>query len=337
MIKNTFLGLGPMSIEIINSFNYFSKKYKKKIMLICSRNQIESEKLGGGYVNNFSTAEFANFIRKKKNNFLILSRDHCGPFKRDGNKKTNLKKEIDNCKTSLLDDIINDFKILHIDTSECGKAKYEIADELINFCNNEAKKHDKKIFFEFGAEDHGILTNFKKFTKDAKFFSKYPNKQFIVCQTGSLVKSVFQVGQFDIKSVKIMKNIAFENGIFLKEHNCDYLNLEQIQLRKQYGINAINIAPEFGVIQTNLTYNISKQFGLNKEIEYFKKFVLKKEKWKKWIYHNENDLIKFFTSGHYHFGTKIYKNLLYKINKKCNFQKRLNKSIESNLLRYYKN
>ena len=30
MIKKTFLGLGPMSLEIIDSLNYFSKKYKKK-------------------------------------------------------------------------------------------------------------------------------------------------------------------------------------------------------------------------------------------------------------------------------------------------------------------
>ena len=62
MIKNTFLGLGPMSVEVINSLNFFSKKYKKKIMLISSRNQIESDKLGGGYVNNFSTEQFANFF-----------------------------------------------------------------------------------------------------------------------------------------------------------------------------------------------------------------------------------------------------------------------------------
>ena len=66
MIKNTFLGLGPMSVEVINSLDYFSKKHKKKIMLICSRNQIESDKLGGGYVNNFSTTTFANFVKKKK-------------------------------------------------------------------------------------------------------------------------------------------------------------------------------------------------------------------------------------------------------------------------------
>ena len=65
MIKNTFLGLGPMSIEIINSLNKFSKNIKK-IMLICSRNQIETEFLGGGYVNNFNTEEFAKFIKSKK-------------------------------------------------------------------------------------------------------------------------------------------------------------------------------------------------------------------------------------------------------------------------------
>ncbi len=335
MIKNVFLGLGPMSLEVIDSLNNFSKKHKKKIMLICSRNQIEAEKLGGGYVNNFSTSKFANFVKAKKNNLLIMSRDHCGPFKRDNKKKNNLLKEVDDCKISLKDDILNDFKILHIDTSECGKGKYEIAHELISFCNDVAKNNNKKIFFEFGAEDHGVLTNFKKFTKDAKFFSKYPNKQFIVCQTGSLVKSVFQVGQFDIESVKIMKKIAYENGILLKEHNCDYLSLEQIQLRHQYGINAINIAPEFGSIQSNLTYNISKQLGLDKEINIFKKYVLKQKKWVKWNYNNENDLIKFFTSAHYHFGTKIYKDIIYKINKKVNFQKKLNKAIENNLLRYF--
>tara|TARA_A100001015_G_C15018430_1_gene726717 strand:- start:1444 stop:2454 length:1011 start_codon:yes stop_codon:yes gene_type:complete len=335
MIKNTFLGLGPMSIEVINSIDSFSKKYKKKIMLICSRNQVESEKLGGGYVNNFSTSDFANFVKKKKNNLLIMSRDHCGPFKRDGKSKKNLKNEVENCKISLLDDIKNDFKILHIDTSECGKQKYEIADELITFCNNAAKEYKKKIFFEFGAEDHGVLTNFKKFSKDAKFFSNYSNKQFIVCQTGSLIKSIFQVGQFDMDSVKIMKKIALENGLLLKEHNCDYLNFEQIRLRKEYGINAINIAPELGVIQSNLTYNISKKLKLDNEIKAFKKFVLNKDKWKKWDYNNENKLIKFFSAGHYHFSSNIYKSLIKKINKKINFQKQLDKSIEKNLIRFF--
>ena len=55
-----------MSLEIINSLDVFSKKFNKKIMLICSRNQIETSYLGGGYVNNFSTKEFSDFVIKKK-------------------------------------------------------------------------------------------------------------------------------------------------------------------------------------------------------------------------------------------------------------------------------
>ena len=84
MIKNTFLGLGPMSLEIINSLDFFSKKHKKKIMLICSRNQVESEKLGGGYVNNWSTEEFSKYVHQNdKNQNIILCRDHGGPYQNE--------------------------------------------------------------------------------------------------------------------------------------------------------------------------------------------------------------------------------------------------------------
>jgi hypothetical protein len=165
MLKNIFLGAGPMSLEIVNSLNNFSKKYKKKIMLICSRNQIEAEELGGGYVNNFNTKTFSNFIQGKKNKNLILSRDHSGPYKRDGI-KNNIYQEIEDCKKSLKEDIKNNFKILHIDTSMCGKKKYEAAEELINFCNKYALYLKKNIFFEFGCEEHGVLTSLKKFKKE---------------------------------------------------------------------------------------------------------------------------------------------------------------------------
>lgn len=334
MIKNVFLGLGPMSIEIINSINLFSKKYNKKIMLICSRNQIEAEELGGGYVNNFNTESFSKFIKKKNNDKLILSRDHSGPYKKDGRKK-NITDEIEDCKISLKNDIINDFKIIHIDTSECKKLKYEIAEELIYFCNDVAKKNQKKIFFEFGCEDHGVLTSFEKFKKDINFFKKFKNRQFIVCQTGSLVKSIFQLGQFDINGVKYMKKIADKNGILLKEHNCDYLNLEQIKLRKKYGISAINIAPELGVIQSNLVYNLGMELNLKNELNEFLNLVLRKKKWIKWNYNNENKLIKFFSAGHYHFKSIQYQNLKLKIERKINIQKRLDKIIEKYLINFF--
>ena len=176
-----------------------------------------------------------------------------------------------------------------------------------------------------------MLTSFEKFKRDINFFKKFKNRQYLVCQTGSLVKSIFQLGQFDINGVRYMKKIAENNGILLKEHNCDYLNLEQIKLRRKYGINAINIAPEFGSIQSNLTYSFAHELGLHKEINEFKKLVLKKEKWKKWIYSNENNMIKFFTAGHYHYTSAQYHELKYKIIRKINYQNKLDKILESYL------
>ena len=336
MLKNLFLGAGPMSFEIVNSLDNFSKNYKKKIMLICSRNQIEAEELGGGYVNNFNTKTFSSFIRGKKNKNLILSRDHSGPYKRDGI-KNNIYKEIEDCKKSLKEDIKNDFKILHIDTSMCGKKKYEIAEELINFCNKYALHLKKNIFFEFGSEDHGVLTSLKKFKQDVKFFSKFKNKHFIVCQTGSMVKSIFQLGQFDIVNIIKMKKIADQNDLHLKEHNCDYLSNDQIKLRKKYGISAINVAPELGYIQSNLFFYKSKEYNLNKKLNTFFSYVLKRNKWKKWIYKDENDVIKFLSSAHYFFASDPYYELKDSLSKYINIQKTLDKLIFKNVKRYYQN
>ena len=81
--------------------------------------------------------------------------------------------------------------------------------------------------------------------------------------------------------------------------------------------------------------NISKSINLDKEFNNFQKYVLKKRKWKKWNYNNENNLIKFLSAAHYHFNSKIYKDLLKKINLKVNFQKKLDNIIENNLLRFY--
>ena len=54
-----------------------SNKYNIPIFLIASRRQIDSSKFKGGYVNNWSTNDFSNFVKKidRKNN-IILSRDH---------------------------------------------------------------------------------------------------------------------------------------------------------------------------------------------------------------------------------------------------------------------
>ena len=102
------------------------------------------------------------------------------------------------------------------------------------------------------------LTSLKKFKEDINFFKKCSNRQYIVCQTGSLVKSVFQIGQFDVDTVKEMSQIAKDNGILLKEHNCDYLNNDEILLAQLGDGLIVATSADDHVILNNKNVSVAK-------------------------------------------------------------------------------
>ena len=70
-MSNIKFFIGPMSKNIVDSIVEFTNETNNKIGLIPSRRQVE---WNGGYVNNWTTKEFA-----KHSNKLILKRDHAGP------------------------------------------------------------------------------------------------------------------------------------------------------------------------------------------------------------------------------------------------------------------
>ena len=79
--NKTLLGVGPMSLNCVKAASEVSNKFKFPLMLIASRRQIDSAENGGGYVNNWNTKEYSNFVKsldKKKQ--IILARDHGGPW-----------------------------------------------------------------------------------------------------------------------------------------------------------------------------------------------------------------------------------------------------------------
>jgi tagatose-1,6-bisphosphate aldolase non-catalytic subunit AgaZ/GatZ len=330
------LGLGPMSTEIIDIVSDFAKIHKKNIMFIATRNQIDKKEFGGGYVNNFSTEEFSKYVKKKNNRYIHLCRDHAGPFLKDNEKDIKFEESLEKTKESLESDILNDFKLIHIDTSMC-KNKYKIADELISFCNSIASKNKKKIFFEFGTEEHGTKVAVKKFENDAAYFSQIKNRMFLVGQTGSLIKEIYQVGEFENEIAKKLVKLSKKYNVYLKEHNCDYLYEDQIAERKQIGIGAINIAPELGYNQTKTLFFLANKFKIKKNLYNFKKLIIEKKKWKKWVYsENINNSNKILCAGHYHFSSYEYKQLIKDINKYVNFNKFLRESLFKNMEKFLK-
>jgi tagatose-1,6-bisphosphate aldolase non-catalytic subunit AgaZ/GatZ len=116
----TFLGVGPMSKNCIDATIELADEYSAPLMLIASRRQIDSEQFGGGYVENWTTKQFADYVIKKDTNKnIILARDHGGPWQSELEKSQNmnLKDAMQSAKDSYRADIDAGFHVLHIDPS----------------------------------------------------------------------------------------------------------------------------------------------------------------------------------------------------------------------------
>ena len=92
----TLLGVGPMSKNCVDASIELAEQYKTPLMLIASRRQIDCEVFGGGYVENWTTKQFADYVVEKDiNRNIILARDHGGPWQNELEKKS--KYEFKRC------------------------------------------------------------------------------------------------------------------------------------------------------------------------------------------------------------------------------------------------
>lgn len=319
------LGFGPMSWDINQILAEYASAKQRPLMFIASRNQIDAD---SGYVMN--TRALAQQLEPLRSEYLMVCRDHCGPYFLDVEKSLGIRQAIEATKRTIAGDIENGFDLIHIDTSRCDDA-YQIADELFNFCLN----LNPNIKFEFGTEENvGVAAGMKKYQEDVKFASQYPNMEFVVAQTGSLTMEDRQVGSFDVPMVKQLVGFANTAGVKLKEHNADYLTADQIHLRKQAGVHACNIAPQLGVIQTKTLLDLAKTHGINSTA--FETTVLNSNRWKKWII-DGNDAVKIAVAGHYCFSSDEYKRLHEEISEVTDFDTALRHNIGACLDLYYEN
>ena len=322
---NFKLGLGPMSFRINDILARYAKEYQRPLMFIASRNQVDAT---SGYV--MTTAELANQINPLRSKYLMLCRDHCGPYFLDAEKSLSARQAVEATKKTIAGDIENGFDLIHIDTSRCEQP-YQIADELFSFC----LLLNPKIRFEFGTEENvGVAAGIKKYQEDVKFASQFPNMEFVVAQTGSLTMEDRQVGSFDVAMVRKLVGYAEAAGVKLKEHNADYLSAEQILLRKQAGVHACNIAPQLGVIQTKTVLDLADRYGV--DASHFKQTILDSGKWKKWIIDGDDD-VKIAVAGHYCFNSLVYSNLEEKLTNFCNVDSAVEQNIKICLDQYYTN
>lgn len=318
------LAIGPMSSEIIEAIFRYSNYMRTPLMLIASKNQIDH---AGGYVNNWTTKQYMEFIRSMRALYpqsnVVVCRDHCGPG-------FNGNLDLEDTYKTIRTDIENGFDLIHIDFCHLkGDRDYVLGEarKAVEYCLS----LNPKIMLEIGTDEnmgtnYGVM-NLKEVEHEIDFFSQFCKPEFFVVQTGSLVKEVQQVGNFNESFVKQMGAKIREKGLKLKEHNADYLTKEEIALRKGL-VDAMNIAPQLGVIQTQTVLNKCSMYGVNTEA--FIEEVYRGGKWKKWL-HTNTDANKFLCAtiaGHYHFNSENYKKIITTLNK----SEDMNETIINNIM-----
>jgi hypothetical protein len=329
--RSTLLGVGPMSLNCVDAAIELANDYDAPILLIASRRQIDSEEFGGGYVNNWTTQQFANYvIDKDQKSNILLARDHGGPWQsiKEVDERLSLRRAMDSAKLSYLRDLEAGFQILHIDPSIDIHGSPDIEEvldrvfDLYEYCWVHAQKLGREVIFEVGTEEQSGGTNTQEeldYTLSELFKfcqkNKIPQPSFVVIQTGTRVMETRNVGSFDTPlrvagelpaEIQVPKMIEICNryGIMMKEHNTDYLSDEALQWHPRLGIHAANVAPEFGVCETVALVKALEDNKLAKLAEDFLKLSYDSKKWAKWMLDNTSatDRDRAIISGHYVFS-----------------------------------
>ena len=278
--------IGPMSKNVVDAITDFCNKTGNNIALIPSRRQVE---WSGGYVNNWTTEEFSKYTP------LLKQRDHSGPGQGivDDDGYESLKYD---CQ--YLD-------LIHIDPWK----KYPVfADgleetiKMIEYCY----QINPKIQYEVATEEAirrfepCELSDLMQQLKSRLFAEVYSKIKYLVIQSGTSLKGTNQTGMYDSERLKDMISVCKQFKILSKEHNGDYIPVSIIKEKFSLGLDAINIAPEFGLIETQTYLNEIKD---SKTLDRFWQICYDSKKWIKWVnpsfdpYVNKIDLIKI--CGHY--------------------------------------
>ena len=277
--------VGPMTKNVVDTILEFSEETDNVIGFIPSRRQVE---WNGGYVNNWTTKQFAEYV----NGRLPIKRDHSGPGQgyTDDDGFESLKED---CK--YLD-------YIHIDPWK-KYSKYEDGLEwtvkMIEFCydlnpNIQYEIGTEQAIREFGVDELDTLVSDINKRLPFQIFKKITH---LVIQSGTSLKGNVNTGEYNSERLEGMVEVASKWGLISKEHNGDYIPIELIKEKMSAGLDSINIAPEFGLIET-ISYIES-----NIDIDKFWKICYDSNRWVKWVddsfdpINQKEDLIKI--CGHY--------------------------------------
>ncbi len=314
---STLLGIGPMSPMLLQATLELSMEQDFPIMFIASRNQVDADEFGAGYVSGWDQHRFVAAIDAMAqkigyNGLYYVCRDHGGPWQRDEERKAKLPEQEAMARglRSYMVDVDAGFDLLHIDPTKDpdyseGTVPMDIVlnrtVELIEKIEAyRVQNNVAPLGYEVGTEEtNGGLTGteaFETFIKRLCAMLKeknLPTPNFIVGQTGTLTRLTENIGHYSTENAQKLSAIAAEFGMELKEHNGDYLPDQLLLMHPALKVSSSNVAPEFGVDETRAYIELANlearlyEEGVLKEkgdfLPVFRRAAVGTGRWRKWM------------------------------------------------------
>lgn len=311
---------GAVSKNVVDTIIQFSiDNPSKNVILIPSRRQVDAI---GGYSNNWTTADFAQYV-KSKNPAILLQRDHGGPGQ---------GSLFDEGFVSLAKDCAY-MDIIHIDPWK----QYPILEEgiqktieMIQFCYNKNPNISYEIATEeairpFTIDELEVLITTLMSELSSDQFSKI---KFLVIQCGTKLCQGKNIGTYNSKQLHNMLQLAQKYSLTAKEHNGDWVSMDIIAQKYKQGLRYINISPEMAEIETDV---ILEELHKSTYDIYEKVYTIciESQQWKKWVPYDfdwrtkKDEIIRI--TCHYIFSNPVFKEI------KSNMQK-IDEKIQKKLL-----
>ncbi len=329
---STQLGIGVVSETTIEAAIDLANAHRITLMLIASRRQVDCDSLGGGYVAGLDAGRLVQRVRARDPiGRVLVCRDHGGPWQGAAGGGVDAAEAMDDARASFGEDIEAGFDVIHIDTSTdpTGGGDAVVRERLVElyaWCWELARARDHEIAFEVGDEEQvdvvvgldrprRLLTALAAYCAD----SGAPMPLFTVAQTGTKVMERRNIGSFgapyrvdgqmppQIYLPQVHRLLA-EFGTNLKQHNTDYLSTEVLEWHPLSGINAANVAPEYGVEETLCLLGVMEGRGAHDLRDRFLELAHATGKWRKWMLPDTTatDRERAILAGHYVFGSEEF-------------------------------
>ena len=265
--------IGPMSQNVVDCVIKHGQMHS--IGLIPSRRQVD---FSGGYVNGWNTETFSSYV-KKKNSSVLLCRDHGGAEQGQVSDDGNKSFETD---AQYLD-------LIHIDPFRVSETIYQAAEKTGNMIeklfginpNIMYEVGTEEAIFKYEPEHLNWMLGYLKIRLRVEQFNQI---KYAVVQSGTRLDLATRTNTGNYNNTRLEKFIKVVKNFDLlsKEHNGDYLTDSfDVEVRFASGLDAINIAPEYGQIESEFYLEMCKKDSSLFEKMY--EICYNSGKWKKWI------------------------------------------------------